>query len=101
MENPFDRLAEEQKRLRHEAFQYYLLIESGCLTQFEQGKIWRWLWKHNGDVDRTGKIRMMLLNNMRKDDIDVVANETALKYAPERLRVEMMARIGKGDTLQI
>jgi hypothetical protein len=91
--NPFDSLAEAQRKDRNEADGYRFFIKAGFATSEELKKIYRWLDADGETRDKEGKIRIMILRKLPDSVLHEVVDPEKPRYQPGSLRYEIEKRI--------
>ena len=94
MNNPFDKLAQENCRIQQSSYIYSFWIKSILLTRTELVKLLQWYIdpKHSNIVDKSGKIRKAIARQLPDDILFSNIKDAVIDSYPETLAVYLRCR---------
>jgi hypothetical protein len=95
--NPFDAVAETQRKDRKEADGYRFFIKCGFITTKEAIKLYRWFDRDGEIRDKDGKSRIKLLRMLSDGEVVEIIDLKRLRFQPSHLTHEIRKRISGSE----
>jgi hypothetical protein len=95
--NPFDILAEEQRKARQQADSYRFFIKAGFVSAEESKRLYKWFDDDWEIRDKDGKTRIRLLRKLSDNEVTEVINPKKLRFQPTRLVCEIQKRMPESE----
>jgi hypothetical protein len=95
--NPFDVVAEEQRRAKMEADGYRFFINGGFIATKEAKKLYRWFDRDGEIRDMDGKSRIKLLRMLSDGEVVEIIDLKRLRFQPSPLTHEIRKRMSGSE----